>query len=159
MSSKKKLMIAGAGVAAVAVVALVIVLPIVLTSSDDENDDTPSEAVLQRIDCFPEAAGGVEVADEESCEARGCVWDPDSTAQDSPSCFVPQDSGFGFRRTSGPTDTAFGQQWTLEPINSRAIYDDNFQEVTFDVEFRREHLLRFKVRSSKTCVLIKISIF
>ena len=146
MSNKKKLMFAGAGVAVVVVLALVITLPIVLTSSDD--DDEPSEAVLQRIDCFPEAAGGVEVADQASCEARGCVWSPDSSREDSPSCYVPQDANFGFRVVGERATTPMGFQYMLEPINSRAIYDDNFKQVSFDVEFHRDHLLRFKVKNT-----------
>lgn len=143
-STKKKALFVGAGAAAVAVLALVITLPIVLTSDDDSSDEADA-LVMQRIDCFPEAEGGVEVADQASCEARGCLWQPDSSDPAAPSCFVPQDASFGFRVTSGPVDTAMGQQWTLEPINERAIYDENFQEVTFDVEFLRDHLLRFKV--------------
>ena len=66
-----------------------------------------------------------------------------------PACFVPQpesEQEFGYRVISGPENTEFGQRWYLQRINQFAIYDENIEFLTFDVEYRDNHLLRFKVK-------------
>ena len=143
---KKVLVIVG-GCVIFATLVAVVVVAVVLSIDDDDSsgsDPVPSSE-QQRIDCYPEALGGVQVATEASCLERGCVWDPVDHEEPVPPCFVPQTAEFGFRLVSGPTDTELGYQWILEPINEFAIYGENFASVTFDVEFRRDHLLRFKV--------------
>ena len=147
----KRVLVIVVGCLIIAALVAVIVVAVIKSTDDDsstrdDDDDDPYEYTkedLSRIDCFPEAQGGVEVATEAACLNRGCEWAPvDDTL---PPCFVPQSAEFGFRNRSGPDDTPLGFRWILEPINEFAIYGENFQSVQFDVEFREDHLLRFKV--------------
>lgn len=152
---KKVLVIVVGCVIVVALIAIVVVA--VMNSVEDDKNDEPDpdspipEVELMRIDCYPEAGGGVEEATEEACLARGCTWQV-SEYDDVPPCFVPQSNEFGFRVVSGPVDTALGYRWVLAPLNSFAIYGENFADVMFDVEFRKDHLLRFKVNCCVTIV-------
>lgn len=102
------------------------------------------EAEAQRIDCFPEAAGGVVMVTEESCLQRQCVYDPPRDNPDSPECYVPQDTSFGFSVTSNDS-TELGMRYFLQPVNEFAIYGMNLENVVFEVEFLSDDLLRFKV--------------
>ena len=49
-----------------------------------------SSNVLERIDCFPEAKGGVEQLTSDACTERGCIYEPDEEYPMAPDCYVPQ---------------------------------------------------------------------
>lgn len=98
-----------------------------------------------RIDCFSEGESTLETISESGCESRGCIYDADTTTPRVPKCYLPQDNITGFKVISGPDNTPLGLQWKLERKTVLGIYDENIQNVTFDIELRGDDLLRFKV--------------
>ena len=101
------------------------------------------EDELRRIDCYPESAWGVDMMTPDSCQDRGCVYQA-STNAGVPWCYVPQ-TDYGYRVTQGPIATPLGERWILRRKNTWGIYDENFENVTFDIEMWDDNMLRFQV--------------
>jgi len=104
--------------------------------------DVPTDE-LGRIDCYPEAAYGMDLLTPSKCLDRGCVY-MESPHPNVPWCFVPQ-TDFGFTVIEGPIETLLGERWLLRRKNTWAVYQENFENVTFDIEMREDNILRFKV--------------
>ena len=102
-----------------------------------------TSAMLQRVDCLPEAEGGIDEVTPEACEDRGCIWRP-SIFEDIPPCYTPQGDGFGYKVIDTEA-TALGQRWFLERLTTNGIFGVNFRFVTFEMEMRDDNTLRFKV--------------
>ncbi len=109
---------------------------------------------LLRIDCYPEAAGGVDLVDQEKCEERGCTWQV-AAIESAPWCFVPQTDDWGYDVIDGPIPTEYGDQWILQRKNEQGIYGENIEFLTFDVEYRRDNLLRFTVGMTYLCLPVE----
>jgi hypothetical protein len=103
---------------------------------------------LRKIDCYPESAGGVDVATEALCIARGCIWKATSPPG-TPMCIVPQpvngESTFGYTVNGPPLDLELGKEWRLKPINKHNMYGENLPNVVFKYEQLSDNVLRFKV--------------
>ena len=145
----KKHIVLIAALVLIAITAIIIGLAVGLTRRSDDDDVYPlppsSDKELFRVNCVPEAEGGVIAVTQELCKARGCVYEPSSRSYGAPSCFLPQDDSIGYRVVSGPEKTTLGERWFLERKNSWGIYAENFQYITFDVENRGNDIFRFKV--------------
>ncbi|XP_025110863.1 sucrase-isomaltase, intestinal-like [Pomacea canaliculata] len=53
------------------------------------NGMSVDEAAVSRIDCWPERQGGVDLPTADSCQKRGCLYQP-HTNPTIPACFFPQ---------------------------------------------------------------------
>ena len=85
----------------------------------------------------------MDILTEERCLERGCVY-AESVTPDVPWCFVPQ-TDFGFAVVEGPIPTLLGERWLLRRKNIWAVYQENFENITFSIEMRENNVLRFKV--------------
>uniref|UniRef100_A0A8R1I933 P-type domain-containing protein n=2 Tax=Caenorhabditis japonica TaxID=281687 RepID=A0A8R1I933_CAEJA len=52
-----------------------------------------------RFDCFPEPNG----ANQQACEARGCVWSQDNSGKNAPWCYFKDGVGYNLDSQSGST--------------------------------------------------------
>lgn len=122
--------------------------PVIQTTVVYEASTAPTLTQLEqrRVNCLPEAEGGVDPETKEDCEARGCVWDRspfESTGV--PPCFFPQTDEFGYQ-VIGTEDTPLGHKFYLERLAEDGIFGQNIRFVTFEVEMTDDHLIRFKVK-------------
>lgn len=145
---KRYLLTAGAVAGAVAVLGLTGLVAWLIVRNKSAAGVLPiwqpiPIAQSSRISCFPEEASG-KPADEEACERRGCTYEP-SNFPAVPWCFFPQDGSYGYRVVSGPHDTDLGQRWLLRRKRADGVYGTNVENVTFDVEYLGNDMLRFKV--------------
>ncbi|PVD23121.1 hypothetical protein C0Q70_16384 [Pomacea canaliculata] len=62
------------------------------------NGMSVDEAAVSRIDCWPERQGGVDLPTADSCQKRGCLYQP-HTNPTIPACFFPQQN-YGYRFVS-----------------------------------------------------------
>ncbi|KAI0217991.1 Maltase-glucoamylase, intestinal [Lamellibrachia satsuma] len=150
---KRYLLTAGAVAGAVAVLGLTGLVAWLIVRNKSAAGVLPiwqpiPIAQSSRISCFPEEASG-KPADEEACERRGCTYEP-SNFPAVPWCFFPQDGSYGYRVVSGPHDTDLGQRWLLRRKRADGVYGTNVENVTFDVEYLGNDMLRFKQVTSTT---------
>lgn len=110
-------------------------MPLMTTTAD-----SPDVTVDERINCFPEALGGVETMNEEKCMSRGCVY------KDA-SCFFPQ-TNFGYKVVEREV-TRLGFQLTLRREGTFPFGGD-IETIVFRVEELGDGLLRFTVCFSFT---------
>ena len=154
-STRKRLCVAGGVLAGVLILAALAGLIAWLVTGGD--DSFMTQAMKRRIDCFPEAEGGVETLNKSGCESRGCTYDPVGDFPQVPPCFVPQTRQFGYKVLSGPHETSLGQRWQLERLTENGIYGENIERLTFEVEMRGTHMLRFKVGRLREAVYAVMS--
>ncbi|CAH1773121.1 unnamed protein product [Owenia fusiformis] len=112
----------------------------------------PPEVETERIDCYPEAGGGVDLATQEKCEARGCIWSP-STMPGAPSCFYG--TNVGRKQLGEPEDTDLGYKVKLSSsdqtkrrLKRDVVEEDDNPDVdplVFEVQMLEDNLLRFQI--------------
>ena len=103
-------------------------------------------AQKRRISCFPGdwEGGERDAVDRKTCERNGCTYEP-SAFPAVPWCFLPQNGSHGYRVVSGPLTTELGIRWLLRRKRMNGVYGTNVDNVTFDVEYLDNNMLRFKV--------------
>ncbi|KAL5015728.1 hypothetical protein ScPMuIL_005317, partial [Solemya velum] len=96
-----------------------------------------------RIDCFPEAIGGLEKVTFDKCHKRGCKY----MAAESPipSCFFKPHSSYGYSVNGPREDTDFGFRVNLTWTGATAPYGTPLSLITFEVQKRDNNVLRFKI--------------
>lgn len=109
---------------------------------------------MSRIDCYPEAIGGLEVVNPESCRRRGCLYE--AATPPIPSCFYKPLREFGYRVTGNREETDLGFRVNLTWNGAPTPYDTPLSLITFEVQRRDRNVLRFKVEFS-FCVSLSIS--
>ena len=153
LSKKRLLCLAALGtvlVAGVVGIILAVVLPSPPTDAVNPPAKstvapaTPSVTEQERVDCYPEAEGGLDQPDRERCLSRGCEW-LESGMPGAPPCFIPGDgtSGHGYSLIS-QTETALGFQIILKR-RGVGLFGENIENIQLDVEYRGDNMIRFKV--------------
>ncbi|TSR87326.1 putative maltase-glucoamylase 2 [Bagarius yarrelli] len=94
---------------------------------------------LQRFDCYPD-----EMATEESCIIRGCIWEP-STLNGVPWCYFPMDYGY----IADPAEeTGGGLRFTIKRNNKYPVpraLSRNIDTLQVEITYLSGHSLRFKI--------------
>ena len=114
----------------------------------------PPILVEYRVNCIPDK--GDDDVELSLCESRGCLYNGSIlTAERVPKCFYPlgfdPDTGYGLNNEHGylvigePNKTYFGDSWLLKRKSAPGIFKGDVDEVRFDVEYRDNNILRFKV--------------
>lgn len=107
----------------------------------------PQMSPSARIDCFPEAQGGVQTVDQSTCLARQCVYDP----QTHPKCYMNESApwGKGYKVIGDRVNFQYGFRYELEPAQADSTgspYNSiPFGRPMFEVEERSTDILHFKV--------------
>ncbi|XP_030237067.1 maltase-glucoamylase, intestinal isoform X1 [Gadus morhua] len=99
-------------------------------------------AEYQRFDCYPQKG---QVATEDSCKARGCLWEP-TTRSGAPWCFYPEDYGYGANiineADSGMTlDITRNGKYGSSGLPGSPDID----QLRVEVRYHSEHMLQFKI--------------
>ena len=160
-SKKKRYLLTALGVAGVVVVFVLIGFVSWYIGRSQSAGVVQTEepipiAQSTRISCFPENETGKP--GKEACERRGCTYES-SRFPAVPWCFFPQDGSYGYRVVSGPRATDLGFTWLLGRKRDDGVYGRNVENVTFDVEYLDNDLLRFKVStdaSQKMVTLVRV---
>lgn len=140
-----------AGLVVGAIVGVVVALQN-YQAKEPDSDPVPSKPLapsvqeLRRIDCIPEAKGGVQQVDRDTCSNRSCIFEESGFPQ-IPTCFYPE---YGYKVVQ--------QKATNNGFELVLFRDDPFpfsggiQTISFRVEERSHNLLRFTVSYVFTCV-------
>ncbi len=103
----------------------------------------PDEDLL-KLDCYPEAGSPWVELTNETCVARGCIYDP-SPYGGVPDCYVDETSS-GFEMVSAPASLAADRlEFILKPKKVAGMFGDQFEMVNFTVQYLDDHLIRFSV--------------
>lgn len=101
-----------------------------------------------RHDCFPESWGGFDKVTRESCEERGCIYQP--AVSQGPTCYINQDS-YGYKTVGDKIETDLGFMYHLTHRGRKNPFSHlgspDIPNITFTVEMRGNDVLRFKVIS------------
>ncbi|CAL8345363.1 unnamed protein product, partial [Arctogadus glacialis] len=99
-------------------------------------------AEYQRFDCYPQKG---QVATEDSCKARGCLWEPTSRSG-APWCFYPEDYGYSAtvinEADSGMT---FDITRNVKYGSSGLPGSPDIDQLRVEVRYHSEHMLQFKI--------------
>lgn len=99
-------------------------------STDEENN---------RIDCYPERLGNVDIVTKEKCEERNCIYN--LTTSMSPSCYYKPTTGY---RMTNFTPTKLGTDYHLT-WQGKSPFGSPIQNAILRVEMRETAILRIKV--------------
>lgn len=109
----------------------------VVSTAKPSSSSTGAPDVLQRIDCIPEAQGGVVKATKELCNRRRCLY----SDSEEPACYFSSEQGY---RAKEYENTNLGFRVYLEK-KVDGPFGDDFQEAIFSVEMRGDNIIRFTV--------------
>lgn len=99
------------------------------------------DEMLKRIDCIPEAHGGVVEATLELCDRRGCTYS-DTGEAGIPACYFGSDQGY---RVTSYEDTTLGFRVYLNK-KIDGPFGNDLEKAVFELEMRGDNIIRFKVR-------------
>lgn len=109
------------------------------------------QQMYKRIDCIPEAQGGVVKVTQELCSRRRCVYS-DTGIKDIPVCYFDSDQGY---RAVRYETTNLGYRVNLEK-KADGPFGSDFDTAVFNIEMRGDNLIRFTVSASPFKVFIFI---
>lgn len=123
--------------------------PTKLTSAKP-SASTGAPDVFQRIDCIPEAQGGVVKATQELCNRRRCLYSDSG----EPVCYFSSMQGYMAKEYEN-TDLGF-RVYLEKKVDGP--FGDDFQEAVFNVEMRGDNIIRFTVsfsvcQFSSSCII------
>ncbi|KAL4237199.1 hypothetical protein ACF0H5_005579 [Mactra antiquata] len=113
------------------------------TTATTSTNNVPREELESRINCIPEAEGGVTMVTKELCEDRRCVYEPTSVPG-IPHCYYSKQQGY---RVESWETTSLGYRAYLS-MKSDGPFGDDIESVIFDVEMRDNETIRFKFDDS-----------
>ncbi|XP_052256801.1 sucrase-isomaltase, intestinal-like isoform X2 [Dreissena polymorpha] len=100
----------------------------------------PTEDELRRrIECIPEAQGGVVKATPELCDKRGCIYSQ-SNKKGVPDCYFSQEIGY---KVNGVSNTALGFRADLVK-KKEGPFGDDLEKAVFVVEMLGDDIIHFK---------------
>lgn len=122
------------------VVAIAVGIGIYFGVRPEEDPDASAPYTTpdnERFDCYAD-----DGADQDKCEARGCIW-VESSTPNVPWCFHPP--SFGHERTNGPADTDLGWEVILrKKAGQPTRYGRDVDDVKLQVEMQTNKRLHFK---------------
>ncbi|XP_076803980.1 sucrase-isomaltase, intestinal-like [Clavelina lepadiformis] len=132
-----------AGVLGVVAIVLVIVLPIYFeVIQKDDEVVVPVTSDELRFDCHPQPN-----PTEESCVAKGCIWDAHTDSTSAPKCFYAEDDGYVWE--SGPNTIPSGYSATIRNNNpvatARAVNPSSFELLDVIVTRLTKDTVRIKI--------------
>ena len=150
--NKKEYLLGIALIAGVCIASAAIIIGVELTKIPPTTEPTTTETPPHvppsaRIDCYPEAQGGVETVDQSTCVARQCLYDPNT----HPNCYMNTSAswGKGYKVTGDRNNFQYGFRYELEPAqpdSTGSPYNSTpFGRPMFEVEERSTDILHFKV--------------
>ncbi|KAK3096704.1 hypothetical protein FSP39_002561 [Pinctada imbricata] len=156
--SAKRAVLAFCGV----VVIVAIVTPVTYfavnrkETQGETNSPGPSKvpspsSLAGRIDCIPEAKGGVVQVTRDLCSRRGCYFmTPKADATDAPACFFPIHEDHGFIVIGSEIPTARGFKLRLKRKGRSPFGSADFVTPTLSVESRGSSVIRFTLYDEGT---------
>ncbi|KAK6195139.1 hypothetical protein SNE40_000623 [Patella caerulea] len=103
---------------------------------EDHKSQIPRDPL---IDCHPD-----KNVNQDSCTARGCLWNEDNDATNAPSCIYPE--GHGYLVRGEITQTNNGLEAELERIKTPKIYDSEiYDRLVVTAEYQTESRLRIRI--------------